>query len=770
MEISEIFENFKANKSGSSKKSSKGEVEGDFLSRLIENIKNSKAKKIEPKLDNEVKKENIKAAISQIISEDNQPKIFADLSLKISSSKYALSVITKEKEPKDEKREKSLKIAQENEDKPKKIADILRVSKKLDIKVDSIKVSTNSEASTLEIIDIKKLQKAIEIIDREKERKLQKENKKESDFKEPIEKRTTQAIIEKRGTQNIPKVEIETLKDVLSKKQKIEQPLLSKDVPSQKVDKDTKNIPNIIIENSKTISKKEAEILKDVEPKPQNISRVKEESKEEIKPKDENLPKESKPTAEIKVNPQNRANILEPTLPQNAKNIEGKIDVKPTLKSEIITVEEIKKDEPKKEVDKENSTTKKSPNNTKITENIKLQNSPHVEDLVVKMQTKEESIEQVKDNKKNTLEALLNSISKEKKENDSKNDTKMEVAHQKNVEQKTDASKESTKKERGSAEKVVYQAKEDITNKTSQKSEIESKIEPKVEIREEPKEIKAKNTQEREHRVVENGEKGVVFTNVRQTKDEKDEKRSVKKSTPTFEPINSQKENQKESSERIFENRSEGAKRDLAFLVRMAQAGIGKNIKESDSSGFSNRLEIASEKREIQTKKGLDLDIREPKEQKSDILALKEQKVDNQVRNIMLKETIRNFSHLLRDEIKQYKPPISKISLELNPEKLGSVEVTITSRGNNLNVNISSNQGAMMMFMQNSAEFRNTMQNLGFNNIDMSFNSNSDDRGGGRHDRGNQDEQKGNNNSLDKYIENEDEAVSSIDLTIPRYI
>jgi len=94
--------------------------------------------------------------------------------------------------------------------------------------------------------------------------------------------------------------------------------------------------------------------------------------------------------------------------------------------------------------------------------------------------------------------------------------------------------------------------------------------------------------------------------------------------------------------------------------------------------------------------------------------------------------------------------------------------VTITSRGNNLNVNISSNQNAMVLFMQNSSEFRNTLQNLGFNNVDMSFNSNS--QGGQNGGGGQNGKQEGNSNSLQYYSENDEETIDSIDLTIPQYI
>ncbi|MDY2584623.1 flagellar hook-length control protein FliK [Helicobacter sp.] len=86
--------------------------------------------------------------------------------------------------------------------------------------------------------------------------------------------------------------------------------------------------------------------------------------------------------------------------------------------------------------------------------------------------------------------------------------------------------------------------------------------------------------------------------------------------------------------------------------------------------------------------------------------------------------TFIHFSDHLRDAITNYRPPVTKISLELNPQNLGSVELTIAKNGEKLSVQISSNQSALQLIMQNTQEFKNALGNLGFQNVEIDFKDN----------------------------------------------
>ena len=119
-----------------------------------------------------------------------------------------------------------------------------------------------------------------------------------------------------------------------------------------------------------------------------------------------------------------------------------------------------------------------------------------------------------------------------------------------------------------------------------------------------------------------------------------------------------------------------------------------------------------------------------PKEKKIDIHILNQnqQTMVNELKakSVQAKETITHFKNNLDEAIKNYKPPVSKVNIELNPQNLGKVEVTIIQRGNNIQVNMNTDQNNVMLFQTHQAEFRQALANIGFSNIDMSFNSNQD--------------------------------------------
>ncbi len=93
----------------------------------------------------------------------------------------------------------------------------------------------------------------------------------------------------------------------------------------------------------------------------------------------------------------------------------------------------------------------------------------------------------------------------------------------------------------------------------------------------------------------------------------------------------------------------------------------------------------------------------------------------NNTKNITPKETLQYFSQDLKAAMEQYKAPITKLSITLNPHNLGEVEVTLVQRGNNLHINFNSNTNAMNLFIQNQAEFKNSLVNMGFTGLEMNF-------------------------------------------------
>ena len=94
------------------------------------------------------------------------------------------------------------------------------------------------------------------------------------------------------------------------------------------------------------------------------------------------------------------------------------------------------------------------------------------------------------------------------------------------------------------------------------------------------------------------------------------------------------------------------------------------------------------------------------------------------------------------------------MTLELHPKDLGKVEVTIKQRGDNLNVQVNTNNISTINFLTSSQqELKNSLTNMGFSNINMSFNSNQDNQ------------QKQNQHKYSKTDKNNEEEELIIDFS-----
>ncbi|PAF42582.1 flagellar hook-length control protein FliK [Helicobacter sp. 11S03491-1] len=194
--------------------------------------------------------------------------------------------------------------------------------------------------------------------------------------------------------------------------------------------------------------------------------------------------------------------------------------------------------------------------------------------------------------------------------------------------------------------------------------------------------------------------------------------------------------------------------------------------------------QIAMEKNNIQIsslekkqKKQNDKEVQEFKEKpKENISQTKDMPItsgnipknDLLYKSAQAKQTIKNFAQNFNEEIKKYKPPMSKISLELHPEKLGKLELTIKQMGNNLHVSVISNNQAIALFIQNQAELRQNLAMIGFGGVDLNFSSQENSQ----KDQQNFSDQKRNKNSLKQYkeIKNVSEIpYDTMEIILPKY-
>ncbi|WP_120937234.1 flagellar hook-length control protein FliK [Helicobacter pylori] len=89
------------------------------------------------------------------------------------------------------------------------------------------------------------------------------------------------------------------------------------------------------------------------------------------------------------------------------------------------------------------------------------------------------------------------------------------------------------------------------------------------------------------------------------------------------------------------------------------------------------------------------------------------------------KETIKHFTQQLKQEIQEYKPPMSRISMDLFPKELGKIEVVIQKVGKNLKVSVISHNNSLQTFLDNQQDLKNSLNALGFEGVDLSFSQDS---------------------------------------------
>ncbi len=132
---------------------------------------------------------------------------------------------------------------------------------------------------------------------------------------------------------------------------------------------------------------------------------------------------------------------------------------------------------------------------------------------------------------------------------------------------------------------------------------------------------------------------------------------------------------------------------------------------------------------------------------------------------------LRHFAIDLKEAAESYKPPFTRITMKLNPEKLGEVEVTLVQRGNNVHVNIqSANANSVAFLAHNATELKAQLAGQGITNATMNFMS------GGENQQQNQNsqQQQQQSNRFQSYqslaeLESNEEQLSALEIILPHY-
>lgn len=137
----------------------------------------------------------------------------------------------------------------------------------------------------------------------------------------------------------------------------------------------------------------------------------------------------------------------------------------------------------------------------------------------------------------------------------------------------------------------------------------------------------------------------------------------------------------------------------------------------------------------------------------------------------MVKEAIASFVSQFDQEIKKFKPPMNRLSMELSPKELGSIELTITQRGKNLQISVVSNPQALNLFAQNQFELRQNLIAQGFEGVDLSFTDSSGGSfsGDNREDNGRDGDRGGSDLTGEIGLDEIAQAPAQMNITLPLY-
>lgn len=132
------------------------------------------------------------------------------------------------------------------------------------------------------------------------------------------------------------------------------------------------------------------------------------------------------------------------------------------------------------------------------------------------------------------------------------------------------------------------------------------------------------------------------------------------------------------------------------------------------------------------------------------------------------KQLVQNVAQNMKEMVENYKPPFTRIKMQLNPQKFGEMDVTLIQRGNNVHININANTTALTTMMQNSNELRAQLSAQGLGDATMNFSSHQQQQ--------QEQEQQRQENAHLSYEEFQDfeeeftEVATALEIVVPTYV
>jgi len=132
------------------------------------------------------------------------------------------------------------------------------------------------------------------------------------------------------------------------------------------------------------------------------------------------------------------------------------------------------------------------------------------------------------------------------------------------------------------------------------------------------------------------------------------------------------------------------------------------------------------------------------------------------------KQLVNHMSQNIKESVENYKPPFTRIKMQLNPQKFGEMDVTMVQRGNNVHININASTSALTLMMQNAHELKAALSAQGLGDATMNFSSH-------QHQQQQQEKQSQEQGFLtyEEYADLDEEITqiaTALEVVVPRYI
>jgi len=133
------------------------------------------------------------------------------------------------------------------------------------------------------------------------------------------------------------------------------------------------------------------------------------------------------------------------------------------------------------------------------------------------------------------------------------------------------------------------------------------------------------------------------------------------------------------------------------------------------------------------------------------------------------KQMTKYLSQDVKTAIEDYKSPFTRVKVQLNPQKLGEVDLTIVQRGKNLHINLSSNNAAIHTLSMNVSDLKTQLNNNGINNASLNFNNMSQDGSASQQHNHQNRQQAHEEYNYFEGDETHEEITSSLEIIVPNY-